>query len=461
LYSTLSDDKLESKRLLSLADTMAGKQAVANPLVISGKALDTANTVQLHPIVLLTISDYITRHTIRRQSGFPVGSVIGQQNGRNITLESAYECRLADGADKASLLDGEWFLERLAMFKEVHKVPALDLTAIFMIGPVEGPQPEHLAILQQVQQLTSIDNTLLLLFHPDLVDSLTGGKLPISLYEPVQDQEGGKAQIRFRELSFEIETDDAEMISVDFVAKGPANATAVSRAGDPGAGSSKEKKVKGKGKGKEADGEESESANAAVPTVSALSAEDEELISSLNAKVNAIKMLDERLNLLRSYLESLPKSYLTSPELPTSSDPDNAGTEAAHTTTTINHPLLRSMNALLSRLPLLAPPPPPTTDSHGNISSTATPLAHASLQQTQDVQLTALLTQLTSSVADVQALAEKFGTVQRERTNRERVSQRGGGLGRFGHDAGSSGRRGGRGSGGDMGGGLMMEADAY
>jgi COP9 signalosome complex subunit 6 len=442
---------------------MAGKQAAANPLVISGKTLDTANNVQLHPIVLLTISDYITRHTIRRQSGFPVGSIIGQQNGRNITLESAYECRLADGADKASPLDGKWFLERLSMFKEVHKIPALDLTAIFMIGPVEGPQPEHLAILQQVQQLTSIDNTLLLLFHPTLVDNLTGGKLPISLYEPVQDQESGQVQTRFRELNFEIETDDAEMISVDFVAKGAANATAVSRASDAGASSSKEKKAKGKGKGKEADSEEAETTSTTGPHVSVLSPEDEELISSLNAKVNAIKMLDERLNLLRSYLESLPKSYLTSSDRLTSSEAQNAESDAPQTTTTINHPLLRSMNALLSRLPLLAPPPPSANDSSEDTTPTTTALAHASLQQTQDVQLTALLTQLTSSVADVQALAEKFNTVQRERTNRERASQRGGGLGRLGPDigAGPGGRRGGRGGGGDIGGGLMMEADAY
>jgi COP9 signalosome complex subunit 6 len=442
---------------------MAGKQAAANPLVISGKALDIANNVQLHPIVLLTISDHITRHTIRQQSGFPVGSIIGQQNGRNITLESAYECRLADGADKASPLDGEWFLERLSMFKEVHKIPALDLTAIYMIGPVEGPQPEHLAVLQQVQQLASIDNTLLLLFHPDLVDDLTGSKLPISLYEPVQDQESGQAQIRFRELNFEIETDDAEMISVDFVAKGAANATAVSRVGDGGASSSKDKKIKGKSKGKETDNEESEPANATSSHLSGLSSEDEELISSLNAKVNAIKMLDERLNLLRSYLESLPKSYLTSPEVSTSSGIDDAESEAISTATTINHPLLRSMSALLSRLPLLAPPPPSTIDSSEHNIPTSTALAHASLQQTRDVQLTALLAQLTSSVADVQALAEKFSTVQRERTNRERANQRASGLGRLGPDlgAGPGGRRGGRGGGGDIGGGLMMEADAY
>ncbi|KAF1822033.1 uncharacterized protein K489DRAFT_380769 [Dissoconium aciculare CBS 342.82] len=446
---------------------MAGKQATANPLVIGGKTLDSANNVQLHPIVLLTISDYITRRTIRQQSGAIVGGIIGQQNGRDITLESAYECRLADADNEASPLDGDWFLERLSMFKEVHKVPALDLTAIFMIGPVEGPQPAHLAILQQVQQLTSTDNTLLLLFHPDLVENLAGGKLPISLYEPVQDQEDGQTQTRFRELNFEIETDDAEMISVDFVAKGAANATAVPRAGDAGS-ANVSKKVKGKGKGKETDSEEPEAASTTAPPVSTLSAEDEELISSLNAKVNAIKMLDERITLLRSYLESLPKSHLTSPDEPASTVAQNVGggddSETSSIGAAINHPLLRSMNALLSRLPLLAPPPPSSTSDSTDPTQNITALAHANIQQTQDVQLTALLTQLTSSVADVQALAEKFSTVQRERTNRDRASHRGGGPGRYGSDLGGGpgGRRGGRGSGGDGGGrGLMIETDVY
>ena len=69
----------------------------------------------LHPLVLLTISDYITRHTLREQSGPIVGAVLGQQNGREITMEHAFECQTVGNAqvEGGYLLDWTQFLPRL------------------------------------------------------------------------------------------------------------------------------------------------------------------------------------------------------------------------------------------------------------------------------------------------------------------------------------------------------------
>jgi hypothetical protein len=63
------------------------------------------------PLVLLTISDYITRHTLRQQKGAIVGALLGQQNGREITVEHAFECRVMGGGSPS--LDEEWFTVRL------------------------------------------------------------------------------------------------------------------------------------------------------------------------------------------------------------------------------------------------------------------------------------------------------------------------------------------------------------
>lgn len=385
---------------------MAGKAASSNPLVITDKSSDALN-VQLHPLVLLTISDYITRHTLRQQEGPVVGAIIGQQNGRNFTLEHAYECKVIDGKNGVQL-DGDWFSERLDMYREVHKVPALDLVAMFMLGPVEGPQTEHLPILQQVRSMTGAEGTMLLLFHPDTVENLQGGKLPISLYESQEEMEGEQAQMRFRELTFEVETGDAEMIGVNSVAVGGGTATAVPKAestiesGPAAAPNSKEKKGKGKGKAKDEDTENSAS------TANVLSAEDDELITTLNSKVNAIKMLNERLNLLRTYLQTLPESYLT-----------DASTTTAPPDTT-NFQLLRSINSMLSRLPLLAPP----TSAQSANDETAVPttnLHSAAEKEKQDVHLTSLLASLTRSVAEAQNLGAKFHVMQREKLSKERV----------------------------------------
>lgn len=81
-----------------------------NPLLSAQKS-DSGLHVALHPLVLLTISDYITRHTLRQQKGAIVGALLGQQNGREITVEHAFECRMMGG--DLSSLDEEWFAVRL------------------------------------------------------------------------------------------------------------------------------------------------------------------------------------------------------------------------------------------------------------------------------------------------------------------------------------------------------------
>ncbi|KAK0919158.1 hypothetical protein LTR91_022263 [Friedmanniomyces endolithicus] len=419
---------------------MAGKSASSNPLVLTGKAPDTTQHVQLHPLALLTISDYITRHTLRSQEGPIVGAVIGEQNGRSFTLEHAFECKLQE-LNGDVLVDGSWFAERLEQYRDVHKAPPLDLVAIFALGPVEGPQKVHLPMLKQVQQLTGNDSVMLLLFHGELVDQLQGGKLPISLYESVQEQEG--AQTKFRELSFEVETGEAEMIGVDTVAKAGTAATAVQRADAAQAGGEASKKATGsKGKGKAKDKDKEDDTEAA----GILSPEDDELIASLTAKANAIRMLNDRINLIRSYLTTLPPSYLTDATSTTPPPRD-----------TTNHTLLRNVNSLLSRVPLLAPQSPTVALSNGHEAASATPstapappppslgIHAAGAKERQDVHLTSLLAVLSRSVAEAQTMGSKFHIISREKENKSRPA--------FG---GAGGRGGGGGSGGGGGGGRSL-----
>ncbi|KAM0693736.1 hypothetical protein Q7P36_006993 [Cladosporium allicinum] len=378
---------------------MAGKAASSNPL-LSNKPSDTPVSVQLHPLVLLTVSDYITRHTLRQQEGPIVGAIFGQQNGRNFTLEHAFECKLSTSDDGP--LDSAWFTKRMEDYREVHKAPALDLVAMFMSSTADGPIPAHLPVLSQAQSLVGNENTMLLLFQLDVVDKMEGGKLPIGLYEPYQEQVGEQTEMRFRELNFEVETGDAEMIGVDFVAKGGGNATAVP-GGQTGEATSPSDKKSSKGKSKVKDEKNETEADGAVAHV--LSREDEELISSLTAKANAIKMLNQRINLIQSYLASLPESYLTDA---TSTTPPSE---------TTNFPLLRNVNSLMSRLPLLAPP---ATASTSNGAGSISAHMQAANHEQQDVHLTSLLAALTRSVSETQTLASRFHSVQRERNSRDR-----------------------------------------
>jgi COP9 signalosome complex subunit 6 len=160
----------------------------------------------------------------------------------------------------------------------VYKAPQLDLVGWYTIGSPVGPEQRHLPIQMQLQTEYNLESAIFLLFHPGMVAQSGGGagKLPLSLYETVwtsdssMDVDGAERNqsLKFRELRYSVESGEAEMISVDFVARGGANATAVE------APKAKDEK---KGKGKAKDGETNGAAP--QPEQSYLSAEDDERMS--------------------------------------------------------------------------------------------------------------------------------------------------------------------------------------
>ncbi|KAF2086492.1 hypothetical protein K490DRAFT_74436 [Saccharata proteae CBS 121410] len=380
-----------------------------NQLISSTRASDTSPLVQLHPLVLLTISDYITRHTLRQQKGPVVGAILGQQNGRDITMEVAFECKMIPVEDESggAAIDEEWFNDRLEQYKTVYKAPALDIVGWFTLGATSGPSPNHLSVHEYIQKLHN-ETALLLLFHPNAVleGQATGGKLPLTIYESVL--EGGNSQqdkssamevdgtatanksLRFRELTYSVETSEAEMIAVDFVAKGGGNATAVDTVLETKKANAGESSSKGKGKAKVEQGQTSTAGSAELPNGDApLLPEDEELLASLTAKTNAIKMLRARIKLLEEYLHELPPSYLT----------DASISFSASTSNPPDHEILRSIQSLVSRLPLLAP------------ADTAN-FEREQAEQRADVELTNLLATITDSVADAHTLGTRHQIVE-------------------------------------------------
>lgn len=120
-------------------------------------------------------------------------------------------------------------------------------------------------------------------------------------------------------------------------------------------------------------------------------------------------MLQARLNLLSTLLGELPQSYLTDASLPV--DPTN---------TDLNQPILRSISALLARLPLLTPP---DTES----------FTRETQQTSSDVELISLLSSLTRGVQDAKELGRKWTMAEPRKTRGGGAS--GGGMGDY-HNSG-------------------------
>lgn len=262
------------------------------------------------------------------------------------------------------------------------------------------------------------ESAILLGFHPTAVlERSASGKLPITVYESNYEAEetaapdagedkemkDGEPQLglKFKELPYSVETGEAEMISVDFVARGGGNATAVD-------GTSKKTTLSAspedtKGKGKRAAKKSEDEVETTKTVENSLSREDEELIASLTAKANAIKMLQSRINLIAVYLQKLPPSYIsdTVPE-----GVESEGTEY----TPVNHSILRSIQALLTRLSLLIP-------------ADGTGFEHELLSEQNDVNLVSLLSTITNSIKDVRETGKKFAVVESQKFMRSKGGQ--------------------------------------
>ena len=388
-------------------------------LLSTHKSSDSGLTVNLHPLVLLTISDYITRHTLRQYTQPIVGGLIGLQTGRSVSLENAFEVKIIPDENGDAIIDDEYFKQRLEEYKAVHASPQLELVGWFTTAPVSGPETAHSHIHEYILQNHN-ETGILLAFHPSSVlgPKTAGGKLPLTIYESLYESVGesedamdtgekeARLELRFRELPYSIETGEAEMIGVDYIARGGGNATAVDGA------VKKEKKEQGE---KSAAGKKEV---VVAEDADALSVEDEEreltdssdmmkltcvtVISSLTARANAIKMLHSRIQLIKTYLETLPPSYLT-----TAGD-RKVTQNGVNDSPPLDFPLLRSIQALLSRLPLLLSPSDLSNFNHENLA------------EKSEVGLVSLLGSVGQGVRDLQGLGSKFAVIESGKNSAKR-----------------------------------------
>ncbi|PYH86508.1 hypothetical protein BO82DRAFT_380148 [Aspergillus uvarum CBS 121591] len=413
----------------------------------SPKASDSGLHIQLHPLILLTISDHITRHAARCQQGPIVGALLGQQIGREVTLEHAFECLVTEGPNGEAQLPDSWFAERVQQFKDVHKAPALDLVGWWSTSPPTGPNASHLPIHRLILEKHN-ESAVFLAFHPGEVAgaSSKGGKLPLTIYESVyeggenantntntmqvdsEEQPPPTLSIKFRELPYSVETGEAEMIGIDTVARTARNAAIYpsTTSTDP----SQINKAKQSSKEPQQEQQQQQQQQTTEPS-DLLSPEEEELIASLNTRLNAIRTLESRISLIKSYVSSISSPTSTTPQ----------------PTTTLSHPTLRNINACLSHLALLTPP-----------ANSA--LNREILAQANDVHLVALLGQLSHSISHMRELGKRTAILNNARRTMAAAARKPGpsGLGGGGGSgggvdlqmrmAGLQGRYGGAGAGG-------------
>jgi COP9 signalosome complex subunit 6 len=302
--------------------------------------------------------------------------------------------------------------------KSVHKDRGLDLVGWYTLLPKSGPTPTILTIHQEFLDKYN-ESSLLLGFHPEqVINHSVGGKLPMTIYESNYEHDEPRIEydgedkkmedsepplkLKFRELPYSVETGEAEMISMDFIARGGGNATAVESQEPKPSVAAVDSDVKGK-KRIVPQAEKKKDADPSAEDV-VLSREEEEMIAALTARVNAIKMLHSRIQLITTYLEHLPASYL-SPNGPA----DNTTPVVNVSQTTPSHTVLRSIQALVNRLDLLVP-------------SDMEAFRDEMLREQNDVNLVSLLNEVLQSLNDARDAGKKFGIIENAKSHNRRMA---------------------------------------
>ncbi|KAL2136733.1 hypothetical protein VTI74DRAFT_1774 [Chaetomium olivicolor] len=415
---------------------MAGH--AANELLSTQKTSDSGLQVVLHPLPILEISDFITRGLIRGLKGAVVGALLGQQNGREITIEHSFSCKSAKNADGFYELDQEWFKQRLEQMKLVHKSPALDLVGWYSLVPQSGPSALHLPIHRQISAYN--ESAVLLGFHiEDMLNPGSGDPLPITIYESNMEAEDHredegedkemkdaetptKMVLRFRKLPYTTETGEAEMIAMQFIREGGANASVDTT--EKHILEQFDKKIAvddGKGKRRAVAYEDSsskakkETAETTNPDAN-LNRAEAEYMAALQAKYNAIKMMKSRLALIITYLQRLPPDFTAGNQAtPEAADFARASNGAY---TIPSNTILRHIQALVTNADLVSPEEQST-------------LEREIKRETNDVNLISLIADLMSSVSEVREVGRKFHVLELSKQNARQLGRQGSGSGQF------------------------------
>lgn len=167
-------------------------------------------TIELHPLVIMNISEHWTR--IRAQLGVPkqvIGALIGKQQGRNLEIMNSFELLFTEGNEFGITIDRGYYQTKELQFKQVFK----DLEFLGWYSTGGDPVPSDIHVHQQICEIT--ESPIFIKLNPQVFTN----DLPIQVYESVIDVNGDKTTTRFVELPYTLATEEAERIGVDHIAR--------------------------------------------------------------------------------------------------------------------------------------------------------------------------------------------------------------------------------------------------
>jgi len=197
---------------LILLSTMTSAPA-ASSSVIEKEGVGGALQIELHPLVIINISDHFTRAKVENPTANQLprvlGALLGVQDGRNVEITNSFELvyALVDGE---IVVDSDYLKRKQEQFKKVF--PLSDFLGWYSTG--HEVKPSDIDVHRQFLEIN--ESPIYLLLDPALS---TAKDLPITIFESelhvIQDQ----PTMLFVKVPYRIQTGEAERIGVDHVAR--------------------------------------------------------------------------------------------------------------------------------------------------------------------------------------------------------------------------------------------------
>lgn len=165
-------------------------------------------SIALHPLVIMNVAEHWTRSKAQEDRLAVIGALIGRQKGRSLEIMNSFELQI-DVIDKMTIINKDYYEQKESQFKQVF--PDLDFLGWYSIG--DAPTLQDILMHKQVCEIN--ESPVFLLLSPQNRQS----RLPISMYESVVDLIDGEATLLFSAVAFSLETEEAERIGLDHMAR--------------------------------------------------------------------------------------------------------------------------------------------------------------------------------------------------------------------------------------------------
>lgn len=180
--------------------------------------------VKIHQVVILNFTDHYTRHSLQRpkESKRIVGAIYGTLVGRVINILGSFQAvaTVSSKTNEIEKLDLKYINEKMQLLKQANFYKDCEFLGWYSSAPDLKPYSQDLNFHKEFYGLN--ENPIYICFDP--LKQIKGYDLPLKVYESKFIQQE-KSQIEsLSELSYEIDSIKAEIISIEHLSKNMASA---------------------------------------------------------------------------------------------------------------------------------------------------------------------------------------------------------------------------------------------